>query len=206
MFETKKGTVHIESKLSLDRIQELVLATDFTTHAAYRPIYISKEILEGVVAKGGNVALAILENKTIVGFAILDCPDPEERWARLNENVVEVKVVEVLREFRNHGIARHLLFHLLSDPGLEQKIICLTAYSWTWDLESFGQSIQAYKNMLISLYAGFGFMEYQTNEPNICLRPENFLMARIGKNVLQTIQEAFKWARFGLSPDDSFVQ
>ena len=42
--------------------------------------------------------------------------------------------------------------------------------------------------------------EYETNESNISLRPENILMCRMGQNVTQTIKDRFKWLRFGLTP------
>ena len=110
-----------------------------------------------------------------------------------------LKAVEVLREFRNQGIARQLLTHLLSDAGLEDKIVYLTAYSWTWDLDYAGLDPLSYGEMLVSLYAGFGFKAQLTNDPNICLKPENIFMVRMGKNVVHGIYEKFKWLRFGVS-------
>ena len=149
--------------------------------------------------KGGNMALALLNHKIIVGFAVLDAPDAEDRWARIGKPVVmELKAVEVLREFRNHGIARHLLDHLFSDPELNKKIIYLTAYSWIWDLDFSGLPIESYRNMLCSLYAGYGFFELPTNESNICLKPENIFMVRMGRDVSKRDQENFKWLRFGV--------
>ncbi|MCD4742652.1 MAG: hypothetical protein K8R67_09295 [Desulfobacteraceae bacterium] len=197
---TKMGIVHIESKVTLDRIQELIFASDFTSHTQYRSIYTMRESLEFFAGKGGSVTLAILDNNIIIGFAVLDYPDARERWARLGKNtIIELKAVEVLREFRNHWIAPHLLSNLFSDSKLEQKIVYLIAYSWTWDIDYSGLSIQSYRDKLVDLYTDFGFIEYLTNEPNICLRPENIFMARVGKNISQNVREDFKWIRFGLS-------
>jgi acetoin utilization protein AcuA len=53
--------------------------------------------------------------------------------------------------------------------------------------------------MMARLFEPFGFEEYQTNEPNICLKPENIFMARIGENVSKELQNQFKWLRFGMS-------
>ncbi|MCD4722862.1 MAG: hypothetical protein K8S13_23840 [Desulfobacula sp.] len=199
-IEIEKGKVHIESKLTVDRIQDLIFASDFTSHAHYTSIYTRRETLECFAKKGAGITLAILDNKTIVGFSVLDYPNVKERWAKLGEGIMmEIKAVEVLRGFRNHGIARQLLFPLFRDPELEKKIVYLTAYSWTWDLDYSGLSVQSYRNMLINLYAGFGLIEYLTNEPNICLKPENIFMAQVGKNVPQEIRETFKWMRFGVS-------
>jgi len=199
-IKTKMGIIHIETNLTLKRLQDLIFDSDFTSHALYRSIFTRKATLERIVGRGGSITLALLDNKTIVGFAALDYPDTNERWSGLGDNIVmELKAVEILRELRNNGIARRLLAHLLSDPELEKKIVYLTAYSWTWDLDYLGLSVQSYRNILIHLYASFGFLEFPTNEPNICLKRENIFMARVGKNVLQNSREAFKWMRFGLS-------
>ena len=196
----KTGIIHIESKVTLDRIQELIFHSDFTIHEQYRSIYTKSESLEFFAGKGGRVTLAILDNKIIIGFAVLDYPDAKDRWARAGRNtMIELKAVEVLREFRNHRIASHLLSHLLRDFKSEQKIVYLTSYSWTWDLDYSDLSVQSYRDMLINLYTDFGFIEYLTNEPNICLRPENIFMARVGKNISQNVREDFKWIRFDLS-------
>jgi acetoin utilization protein AcuA len=54
--------------------------------------------------------------------------------------------------------------------------------------------------MLIRLFGPFGFQEFQTNEPNICLKPENVFMARVGNAISKDVQTQFKWLRFGVSP------
>ena len=54
--------------------------------------------------------------------------------------------------------------------------------------------------MLIKLFEPHGFKEYQTNEPNVCLKSENLFMCRVGNNIRQVILDRFKWLRFGLSP------
>ena len=89
---------------------------------------------------------------------------------------------------------------MLAYPGIEEKIIYMVGYSWTWDLKGTKLSGQGYRRMLVRLFERFGFKEYETNEPNVSLRPENILMCRMGQNVSQTIKDRFKWLRFGLTP------
>ena len=74
----------------------------------------------------------------------------------------------------------------------------MVGYSWTWDLEDKGISAMAYRDMLISIFSRQGFKSFQTNEPNIMLRPENLFMARIGTHISEDIQKQFKWVRFDL--------
>jgi acetoin utilization protein AcuA len=61
-------------------------------------------------------------------------------------------------------------------------------------------SAQQYRQMMMRLFEPFGFQEYNTNEPNICLKSENIFMARTGSNVSQETRQAFKWLRYGQSP------
>ena len=199
-MKSKMDKIHITSRITVDHIERLALATDFTTHhGPYRSIFTRKDTLQRILGRKGRIALALLDNKIIVGYAALDYPNAQERWSGLgDQSVMEMRAVEVSRGFRNQGIARQLLTRLLRDPRLNQKIIYLIAYSWTWDLAYSGLSTASYRQMLMTFYADFGFLEYSTNEPNICLKPENIFMARVGKGVLQTIQERFKWLRFGL--------
>jgi GNAT superfamily N-acetyltransferase len=199
-MKIQKGRVRIEANPTLDRFQNLIFSSGFKKYDGYTSIYTRKDDLEHFVAKKGRVALALLDNQIIIGFAVLDYPNEKERWARLGGNIVmELKAVEVLREKRNRGIARQLLTPLFSDVGLEEKIVYLNAYSWIWDFDYSGLSLRAYRNMLINLYSGFGFTASLTNEPNSCLKSENIFMVRTGKNVLLKVQKNFKWLRFGVS-------
>ena len=72
----------------------------------------------------------------------------------------------------------------------------MVGYSWTWDLE--GISAMDYRNMLIKIFSQQGFETFQTNEPNIMMRPENLFMARIGVNISEDITKRFKLVRFDL--------
>jgi acetoin utilization protein AcuA len=83
---------------------------------------------------------------------------------------------------------------------IEEKIVYLVGYSWTWDLEGTGKTVAQYRRLLINLFGQQGFQEYRTNEANICLRPENIFMCRVGKEITGPILNRFKWLRFGLSP------
>ncbi len=199
LVKTQKGNVYIESKIDKGVFKDLTFPFETCHSTAYRLTHCTKQSLEGFIEKGGSVSLALLEYQIIVGFAVLDYPDKNERWALSNpKTIMELKAVEVLREFRNLGIARQLLAHLFSGLFIEEKIIYLTAYSWTWDLDYPGFTIRSYRDMLVSLYAAFGFIEFQTNEPNICLRLENIFMVRIGQNVHWKAQDDFKLLRFGI--------
>ncbi len=114
--------------------------------------------------------------------------------------MMEVQAIEVCRNWRSFKIAPGLLKMVVGHPQVEEKILYMVGYSWTWDLKGTRKTAQQYRQMLINLFRPHGFKEYQTNEPNICLKSENLFMCRVGNNISQLILDRFKWLRFGLSP------
>ncbi len=194
--------VKIRSFGSAREIRRLTFHPQFRAHAQYKSLYTRRESLEQIAAQpDARVALALVENQMIVGFGVLAYPEPFERWAQLQARVMmEVKAIEVARGWRSQKVANRILEQLMGHRSIEEKIAYMVGYSWTWDLDGTRQSAQQYRRMLIRLFEPFGFIEYQTNEPNICLKPENLFMGRVGGGVNQLTVQAFKWLRFGVEP------
>ena len=200
-LSTERGPVRIRNFCTPEEIRRFQFNPQFGTHAHYRSLYTHRESLEKYAEKSGaNVTLALNDDNAIVGFAVLGDPDPEERWAGLDSLLMEVKAVEVARDWRRIHLSAEILEMLLRHPELEEKIIYMVGYSWTWDLDGTSRTAQQYRQMLIRLFERFDFVEYQTNEPNICLKPENIFMGRVGRQVSEADQKRFKWLRFGMEP------
>jgi len=196
------GDVAIRSCCRPDEIRQYDFSSRFGCHAHYRSLYTHRRSLESNAAQpDANVTLAIEANRQIIGFGVLAFPESDERWAQLEPRIMmEVKAIEVSSNRRSTGLAKNILGLLVGHPVVEEKIIYMVGYSWTWDLDGTRKTAQQYRRMLIRLFDPFGFIEYQTNEPNICLKPENIFMGRVGRNVSPDAQNAFKWLRFGMRP------
>ena len=197
-----RGVVTIRSFCSSREIRQTIFNPQFSSHAQYRSLYTKRQSLEDNADQPDtNVTLALADGNLIVGFGVLAYPEAGERWAELKPRVMmEVKAIETSRSWRSQGLAKGILSMLLHHRFVEEKIVYMVGYSWTWDLDGSKKTAQQYRRMLIRLFEPFGFVEYQTNEPNICLKPENVFMGRIGKNVAAEVQDHFKWLRFGMSP------
>lgn len=184
-----------------EEIRRYTFDGQFGMHAQYTSLYTKKESLENNTSQeNANVTLA-LEGENIVGFGVLNHPEEGDRWQEMVPGLMmEVKAIEICRRFRSNGIAGRILELLMNSPAVEDMIVYMVGYSWTWDLDGTAKSALAYRKMLIRLFEPFGFQEFQTNEPNICLKPENLFMARIGQRVSSENQNIFKWLRFGVSP------
>jgi acetoin utilization protein AcuA len=201
-LSTALGELRIRSFCTPDEIRQLSFDRQFGTHAHYRSLYTKRESLERKAEQPDtSVVLAIADSKRIVGFGVLAYPDPEERWAQLKPDLMlEVNAIEVSREWRSKKVARGIVQMMNVHPKIEDKVAYFVGYSWTWDLDGNRMTAQQYRQMMSRLFEPFGFEEYQTNEPNICLKPENIFMARIGENVSKESQNKFKWLRFGMTP------
>lgn len=196
------GDVRIRSFCSPEEIGKYALNQAFRAYATYKSFYTDRVSLENYARQtGANVVLALAEVNQIIGFGVLNYPRPGERWAELGAGLMmELMAIEVCRSWRFTGVASAILEMLLAYPLIEEKIVYLVGYSWTWDLEGTGKTTKQYRQMLINLFGPHGFLEYRTNEANICLRPENIFMCRVGKKITDVILNRFKWLRFGLSP------
>jgi len=202
VLPTPKGNVPIRSFCSPEEIGKCTFDRRFACHADYRALYTSRGLLEKAAEQpDANVVLALAEHNHIIGYGVLAYPNPEERWADLGpEIMMEVTAIEVCRSWRSRKIASSILKMMVVHPQIEEKILYMVGYSWTWDLNGTRKTAQQYRQMLINLFEAHGFKEYRTNEPNVCLKPENLFMCRVGNNIGQAIPYRFKWLRFGLSP------
>ncbi|RLC13943.1 MAG: N-acetyltransferase [Deltaproteobacteria bacterium] len=202
ILETASGAIRLRSFCSPGEIRQYAFDTEFGRHAQYRSLYTKKESLEkDAKRKGVNVVLAVDTQETIVGFGVLDFPETDERWLDMGPGLMmELKVIEVCRSWRSSGLATDIVKLLVDGDEVNDMILYLVGYSWTWDLDGTEKTAQAYRKMLINLFEPHGFEELQTNEPNICLKPENIFMARIGDHISDDVRTQFKWLRFGVTP------
>jgi acetoin utilization protein AcuA len=196
------GRITIQSNCAPDTIRTLDFDAYFGVHARHKSIYTRRETLEKRAADAEtNVALAVTEDRQIAGFGVFGPPDADDRWSQMQPGVImEIEVVEVHRRFRACHLAGDIIHLLLAHPRIETMIAFMVGYSWTWDLRGTGLSAEAYRHVLIRLFSAFGFSEFKTNEPNVCLRPENLFMARIGRDISDKLRDDFKYLRFGVPP------
>ena len=200
-LKTPLGGVCLRSFCSPDEIRRYTFAEAFGVFKDYKSLYTQRESLEKIAEQtDANVVLTLDAKDRIIGYGVLADPDPQERWTDLGPGLImEVKAIEVSRSWRSVGIAPQMIKLLLDHPRTEAMIVYLVGYSWTWDLKGTCKNPAAYRQMLVNIFEPFGFQPYETNEPNVCLKPENILMARIGSHVSQAITDRFKWLRYDLN-------
>jgi acetoin utilization protein AcuA len=201
-LQTPMGKLSVYTFASPDDIRRLSFDGQFGEHPDFRSLYTrSASLIRRAGEKDTNVVLAVTDKENIIGFGVLARPEPDQRWARLDPGVIlEVKAIEVARDWRKMGVGSVLVKGMLSHPEVEEKIIYVVGFTWTWDLKWTKITPAQYQKMMICLFQPFGFNECKTNEPNICLDADNLFMCRIGKNVSSRLADDFKWLSFGVYP------
>jgi GNAT superfamily N-acetyltransferase len=138
------------------------------------------QLLVGIARNAAcKLTLAYTLEGEIVGQVTL--APASSRWEG-EEDCYEV-AVEVSSSWRRRGIAQQLLAFALEWDVLEKGIVVGMGLSWHWDMEGVGLSVFRYREMIARLFAGYGFVEYLTNEPNIRMDAGNIFLARFGRSV-----------------------
>ncbi len=168
----------------------------------YRSILTSKQSLMEQARQGGaNLCVALAEGRRVVGYCVRRPPDPDERWARLVPPIMFEIFGEMARGWRNRGLMSPMLELVCGEECNRRRILYIVAYSWHWDLDETGKTLQEYRDTIIHLLQPLGFKQYPTNEPNVSLRPENLFMARVGEEVDQATRRRFTNLLFGIQEE-----
>jgi acetoin utilization protein AcuA len=201
-IDTPRGEVLLRDRVSAEEMASLELDPGIGVFSAYRSILTSKASLTTVAGQPqANLALALIEERRIVGYCVLRPPQEGERWARLRPPVLFELFGETARGWRDHKLMRPMLEMLVDDEANDERILYIVGYSWTWDLDHTKKSLQEYRDTLIHLLGPLGFKQYPTNEPNISLRPENLFMARVGSAITKETVKSFHNLLFGMGED-----
>jgi acetoin utilization protein AcuA len=198
-IETPQGPLSVYAQCPSGSFAHLEMDSGLGNFEDYSSIIQKRDEFEKIVAsKDGRVTLVLLGQTIIVGYFACWHPRSGERWSKLGELMYELGAIEVSRNFRKLGIARHLVNAVLTEPFIEDKIAYMNGYSWTWDVEDSEAMLAEYRTVHLKILEPYCFREFYTNEPNIRLRNENIFMARIGARVSPADQERFKNLRLGM--------
>lgn len=197
--ETDQGSLCIIPRCPPDLFPKLELDAGLGKFSHYSSIIKKLEVFEEVAAgRDGRVAIALVSDRTLAAYAACWYPPAGDRWSKLGDLMYEMGALEVSRNYRGMGLARRLFAVLMEDDFFEDKIAYMNGFSWHWDLDGSGLTMPQYRSMMLKLLRAHGFQECYTNEPNVCLREENFFMVRLGSGVSEEDRKRFRNLRFGI--------
>jgi len=179
-IETSAGTLELRRFCSSSFIEELRADRGLCAFARL-PEREYALLLRIAKRPDSMLTLAYTPSGEIVGqVTIVPC----DGWWQDLENNYEI-AIEVSSYWRRLGLARELLNFSLELDALEDVILQAIGLSWHWDTEEVGLPASRYRQLIARLFAPYGFLEYQTSEPNISMEATNILLVRIGSRVGQ---------------------
>jgi acetoin utilization protein AcuA len=200
-YETPQGEITIRPECPPDFIVDLSLDDGLGTFAYYSSMIHKLESFQAIASRPGDrVTLALADATVIVGYITWWYPQQGERWALLGDLLYELGTIEVSRNYRGLNLAEKMMGLTIDQDFVEGKILYMQGLSWHWDLEGTGLTAGEYRLMMMKLFSKFQFREVYTNEPNLALRVENLMMARIGSRVSAEDQKKFRHLCFGIKP------
>jgi acetoin utilization protein AcuA len=187
LARNEKGPVEILVDPTAEIIQESTIARGLGLLYRYHPEArqrLAAGFLRFVQSVEGRLVLARSKKRLIVGYAVIEKPDPIERWGDPGApELWELAFIEVARRWRQCGIGQKVLRACFADGGFDDRIVLATLYAWDWDLTGTRLSKATYRNILSRFLRSEGFAPFETDEPNIREDPANRLLVRIGPRV-----------------------
>ena len=190
-----EGEIRVRAFCRPEDVRRVRFDDGFAETEHYRPLYRPEGLEQAAAAPDSDVVLALAGDR-VVGYGVLCRPRPEDRWSSLPE-VMEVGAIETSRGRRASGIGGVVLGLMARHPRIEEWVVVVVGFAWTWDLRGCGLDAVGYRRLMMRLFEPFGFREHATNEPNLCLKPENLFLARVGANVPAPVRQRFKWLCYG---------
>ena len=178
-----------------DEIRRVPFDAGFAEDEHYQPLCRREGLALAADPPDADVVLALAGGR-VVGYGVLSRPKPEDRWSALSE-IMEVGAIETSRRRRGLGIAAAVLGAMMRHPSIEDWIVIVVGYAWSWDLRGNGLDAAAYRRLMVRLFEPLGFREHANNEPNLCLKRENLFLARCGANLSDAARQRFKWLCYG---------
>lgn len=198
-YKTCKGTVFIKRKCSCKFINshqmDEGIGTFFRFNEGCRERQ-RKLFLDIAVHEDEEVLLAYTEGLIIGGITVLH-PGPEERWGKIGDpRIYEMGSIEVSTNWRGLGVARKMLEWLFTDGFYDDKIVYSMELAWHWDFKHTPMSKFEYRDMLLKLFQSVGFVQLDTDEPDVLMDSANMLTVRFGKDTDQELRDTFWYSLF----------
>jgi acetoin utilization protein AcuA len=199
-FETSKGTVYLKRRCSPQLIKRLKIDHGIGTFFRYTDGATERQrklFLDIACHEDEEVILAISENDIIIGAITMLHPGPEERWGKIEDpRIIEMGSIEVSVNWRGLGIARKLLEYTFANGTYDDKIVYSMELAWHWDFKHTTISKFEYRDILLRLFQAVGFVQLDTDEPDVLMDSANMLTVRMGEDTDQELRDKFWYSLF----------
>jgi acetoin utilization protein AcuA len=198
--KTEKGTVFIKRKCSCEFINSLKIDEGIGTFFRFTEGCTERQrgLFLGIAEnEDEEVLLAYTEDGKIIGAITVLHPGPDERWGKIRDpKIYEMGSIEVSVNWRGLGVARMMMEWLFADGFYDDKIVYSMELAWHWDFKHTPLSKFEYRDLLLKLFQAFGFVQLDTDEPDILMDSANMLTVRFGKDTSPELRDKFWYSLF----------
>jgi acetoin utilization protein AcuA len=199
-YKTARGTVYIKRRCSCEFINSLKIDDGIGTFFRFTEGSTERQrtlFLNIAQYEDEEVILAYTEDEVIIGGITVLHPGPDERWGKLKDpRIYEMGSIEVSVNWRGFGIAKKILECLFADGSYDDKIVYSMELAWHWDFKHINLSKFEYRDMLLKLFEPVGFVQLDTDEPDILMDSANMLTVRFGKDADAELRDKLWYSLF----------
>jgi acetoin utilization protein AcuA len=199
-YETSKGTIYIRRKCPCEFIKSHELDDGIGTFFRFTEGCRERQrklLIDIAIHEDEEVLIAYTKDGTIIGAITVLHPGPEERWGKLDDpRIYEMGSIEVSVNWRGLGIAKKMMDILFKDGFYDDKIVYSMELAWHWDFKHVHLTKFEYRDMLLTLFESAGFVQLDTDEPDILMDSANMLTVRIGKDADPELRDKFWYSLF----------
>ncbi len=183
ILPTSLGRLHIRGPVSPEQLEKYSLSEG---HCCFRPAARQhKSLVELSREDDAMIFTATLAN-IIVSYASFQRPDYPWWQERYFPELIELGSIETDPAWRNMGISKSIMENLFENNQFtffEDFIVIAFQFIQSWDLKTTGMSPWAYRDFMLNFFKKFGFVTWETVDPEVREHPCNILVARPGRNI-----------------------
>ena len=199
-YETSKGIIYIRRKCPCEFIKSHELDDGIGTFFRFTEGCRERQrklLVDIAIHEDEEVLIAHTKDGTIIGAITVLHPGPEERWGKLDDpRIYEMGSIEVSVNWRGLGVAKKMMEILFKDGFYDDKIVYSMELAWHWDFKHVNLTKFEYRDMLLNLFESAGFVQLDTDEPDILMDSANMLTVRIGKDADPELRDKFWYSLF----------
>ncbi len=176
------GRIHIRGPVAPDQLDSYSLSEDL---CCFRPSSRQHRALVELSRQPDGLVFTATVAGIIVSYVSFQKPDYPWWQERCLPQLIELGGIETDPSWRRMGIGRELLKSLFKNPDFtffEDFIVIAVQLIQSWDLRNTGMSPWIYRKFMLDFFRGYGFVTWETVDPEIREHPCNILLARVGEN------------------------
>ncbi len=185
IISTDLGWLHIRGPVSAGTLSDYHFSEGLS---CFRPPKRQQQaLIEHSKEPDGIVFTAALANN-IITYVSFQKPDFPWWIKRCFPRLLELGSVETDLSWRKMGLSKTLFDTIFKDPDFKyfEDFITIAVHTiYSWDLKNTCLSPWDYRKYMLKLFGQYGFVPWETEDPEIREHPCNILLARIGTNLEQ---------------------